>query len=461
MSTESKCDAASMHFNAVEIIAKKRDGNALCRAEIEYFIQTFQDGGITDYQMSAWLMAVYIRGMSDDEVAWLTMAMCRSGLVANWDDIPGAKVDKHSTGGVGDKISLPLAPLVASFGIVVPMMSGRGLGHTGGTLDKLESIAGFNPSLSMTQFRHALSTVGCAIVSATAEVAPVDKRMYALRDVTATTESMALICSSIMSKKLAEGPDALVLDVKAGRGAFLKNFDDSIALAKLMTAAGEGAGKPTVCLVTNMNQPLGCGIGNWFEVAESIEVLHGRGPADVRELVLQQAAHMLLLAGKFATLPECLAAATAHLDDDTAWRKFRDMVIEQGGDVAVIDAPEKYPVAAHSGDVTAPRDGVVTAIDALEIGLTNVGLGAGRSKVADAVDFCAGVMLQCKVGAVVKAGDVLATVHTERESALAGGVARVSAAYTIADAAAPAEPLIHGVVTKTGYVTWDEYQKQK
>lgn len=403
-------------MNVVEIIAKKRAGEEMTEREVGWFVNGFHEGTVEQYQASAWLMAVCLNGMTARETAWFTGAMTHSGLVADLSDVPGAKVDKHSTGGVGDKISLILAPLVASCGLTVPMMSGRGLGHTGGTLDKLEAIPGFTVGLSMAEFKDALRACGVAIIAPSSEMAPADRKMYALRDVTATVRSIPLQTASIMCKKLAENPDSLVLDVKTGRGAFNPEVSESIELASSMIAAGEADGKPTTAFVTSMEQPIGRAVGNWFEIHETVETLMGHGPADLRALTLVQAGHMILQGGKAGSLAEGVEIAAVQLDNGQALAKFYEMVSQQGGDASVVatDALGNYPKAALSGDLVASTDGVVSKIDAMEIGLVACGLGAGRTRIEDDVDFTAGVWLHKKVGDVVSRGDALCTLYTNR-----------------------------------------------
>ena len=405
-----------IELNAVEIINKKREGFELTKHELNWFVKGFHEGDIEHYQASAWLMAVCLKGMTAQETAWFTGAMKSSGMVADLSDIPGPKVDKHSTGGVGDKISLVLAPLVASCGLTVPMMSGRGLGHTGGTLDKLESIPGFNVDLSMTEFKDVLRECGVAIIAPSSEMAPADRKMYALRDVTATVRSIPLQTASIMCKKLAENPDSLVLDVKTGRGAFNPELQESIELASSMIAAGESDGKQTTAFVTSMEQPIGRAVGNWFEVRETIETLAGGGPADLRTLTLVQAGQMLLQGRKASSLSEGIELAACQLDNGQALTKFHEMVAKQGGDVSVVttDALENYPEATTSRDILASTDGVVDKINAMEIGMVACNLGAGRMRIEDEIDFTAGIMLHKKVGDKVVKGDAICTLYTNR-----------------------------------------------
>ena len=346
-------------MRAVDLIRRKRDSGELAPEEIQQLIASYTRGDIPDYQMSAWLMAVVLRGMSRPEIAALTEAMLHSGRVLDFSDLAGRKVDKHSTGGVGDKTSLVIAPIVAAGGLKVPMISGRGLGHSGGTLDKLESIPGFNVNLTLAEFRHVLETCGCALIGQTAEIAPADKKIYALRDVTGTVESPALICASIMSKKLAEGIDALVLDVKTGSGAFMKKIEDAVNLAELLVETGKRMGKKVVALLTDMNQPLGRKAGNAMEVAESIEVLAGGGPADLRELCLELAAWMFFLGERVKTLDEGKKLSSDLIASGQAREKFREIVGLQGGDVGVVDDPHRLAHARQTLDVVSPAGGYI------------------------------------------------------------------------------------------------------
>jgi pyrimidine-nucleoside phosphorylase len=373
-------------MRVVDLIRRKRDAAELLPEEIRYLIDGYTRGDIPDYQMSAWLMAAYLRGLNGAETAALTEAMLYSGKVLDFSDVPGHKVDKHSTGGVGDKTSLIIAPIVAAAGVRVPMISGRGLGHTGGTLDKLESIPGFSVNLSLAEFRRALETVGCALIGQTAEIAPADKKMYALRDVTGTVESRSLICASIMSKKLAEGIDALVLDVKVGSGAFLKTEADATLLAELMVETGRRMGKQVVALLTDMDQPLGRMAGNAMEVQESIEVLAGAGPADLRELCLVLAAWMLFLGERVKSVEEGKGVAAELIASGRAREKFREIVRQQGGDARVVDDPTLLKPAAHALDIVAATDGYVGATQCEQLGVAVVVLGGGREKKEDSVD---------------------------------------------------------------------------
>jgi thymidine phosphorylase len=396
---------------AVDIIRAKRDGQALSRAAIDAFIQGIIDGSWADYQASALLMAIVLRGMNAEETAGLTDAMVKSGIRVDLSSIPGTKVGKHSTGGVGDKVSIVLAPIVAACGGVVPKMSGRGLGHTGGTLDKLEAIPGFRVALTLEEFVSVLGEVGCCLISQTKNIAPADKRLYALRDVTGTIESIPLISASVMSKKIAEGSDAVVLDVKCGSGAFMKKREDALALARSMVAIGTANGVRTEALVTDMSTPLGSAVGNALEIAECIETLQGRGPQDLNTIVRRLAARMLEVAG----LARDERDATSQIDDALAsgreFRKFEAMVARQGGDVAVLHDPAKLPRAAHRQAVTASADGFVRGVDAELIGRASVLLGAGRDRVDAPIDLAAGVLVLRKPGDRVMSGDPILELH--------------------------------------------------
>ena len=434
-------------LRVVDVIAKKRDGHELSAPEIEYFIQQYTSGDIPDYQASAWLMAVLLRGMTRVETAALTNAMLLSGEVLDLSDFPAPKVDKHSTGGVGDKTSLVLAPLVAAGGLVVPMISGRGLGHTGGTLDKLESISGFNVNLTVAQFRRVLDACGCAMIGQTAEIAPADRKLYALRDVTATVESPYLICASIMSKKLAEGIDALVLDVKTGSGAFMKQEKDAVFLAELMVETGESMGKKVVALITNMDQPLGTHVGNSLEVIESLEVLRGGGPEDLRELCVELAAWMFYLGGTVETLEWGRSNAEGLIQSNKALETFRRMVELQGGNTNIIDNPSRLPRSTQTSPVISIRSGFIAAIDCQAVGIASAILGGGRLKKEDSVDPSVGVVLNRKLGDAVSVGEPLCTIHYNSETQAAEAAALLLGSFHIADIA-PSEkkPLVHSVV---------------
>jgi pyrimidine-nucleoside phosphorylase len=418
-------------MRAVDLIRRKRDSGELTREEIEELIAAYTRGDVPDYQMSAWLMAVVLRGMSRPEIAALTEAMLHSGRVLDFSDLPGRKVDKHSTGGVGDKTSLVIAPIVAAGGLKVPMISGRGLGHSGGTLDKLESIPGFNVNLSLADFRRVLETCGCALIGQTAEIAPADKKIYALRDVTGTVESSALICASIMSKKLAEGIDALVLDVKTGSGAFMKKLDDAANLAELLVETGKRMGKKVVALLTDMNQPLGRKAGNAMEVAESIEVLSGAGPADLRDLCLELAAWMFFLGERVKSVEEGKKLSTDLIVSGHAREKFREIVGLQGGDAAVIDDPRRLAHARQTLDVTSPADGFIVATQCEQLGTACVVLGGGREKKDDAIDPAVGLEFHKRIGDAVTRGEPLCTLYYNAAARLDEARHLVETAYKI------------------------------
>jgi pyrimidine-nucleoside phosphorylase len=433
-------------MNPVEIIKKKRSGEKLTRTELEFFIKNFLDGTIADYQMSALLMAVFFRGMEEEETTILTEQMLHSGVVVDLSEIPGIKVDKHSTGGVGDKVSLILAPLVAACGVPVPMISGRGLGHTGGTLDKLESIPGFNVNLSLAEYKNVIREIGLVMIGQTKEIAPADKRMYALRDVTATVESIPLISGSIMSKKLAEGIDALVLDVKSGRGAFMQTFEQSVTLANSLVRIGTMMGKRTLGFITAMNEPLGFAIGNWLEVVECIECMRGKRVGDLLEVTYVLSGAMLMLGGKAKTLDEGTDKCKEAIANGTAYEKFLQLVKKQSGDVSFIENVEKYPKSKFAVEVVAKESGFVTQIDSLELGLSSISLGAGRMKVDDVLDMKAGIMLKKKVGDEVKQNEPLAIFYTDNSSVLDSAKERIQKAFTIGKERPKKEKLILAIV---------------
>lgn len=426
----------------VELIRAKRDGGVLSADELRGFIAGVTDGSLPDYQVAAMLMAIFFRGLDDAELAAWADAMVRSGDVLDLSAIPRAKIDKHSTGGVGDKISIPLAPAVAACGVAVPMVSGRGLGHTGGTLDKLESIPGFRVDLDTDRFAALVGELGVCLIGQTSRVAPADKRLYALRDVTGTVESIPLIASSIMSKKLAEGIDGLVLDVKVGAGAFMKDVATARSLCTAMRAIGAGAGKRVTCVLTDMNAPIGTAIGNALEIAESIECLRGGGPADTRELTVVLGAEMLVLGG-VETDPVAAAARIGRaLDDGSALEVFRKVVAAQGGDPAVCDDPTRVlPQPRRKVPIVAPRGGHVERVIADGIGMAALVLGAGRGKRDDVIDPAVGLELAVRPGDRVAAGDLLATAWCDDDDArLDACRARVLAAVTLVDHAVPPPP---------------------
>jgi pyrimidine-nucleoside phosphorylase len=432
----------------VELIRKKRDGKELSREEIEFIVSGYTRSEIPDYQVSAFLMASLLRGLSRAETAALTNAMLHSGKVLDFNEIAGAKVDKHSTGGVGDKTSLILAPIVAAGGVNVPMVSGRGLGHTGGTLDKLEAIPGFNVHLELEEFRRILAKVGCAMIGQTEDLAPADKKFYALRDVTGTVESPSLICASIMSKKLAEGIDGLVLDVKTGSGAFMKELKDSEFLAELMVETGERMGKKMVALITDMDQPLGRYIGNALEVVECVQVLRGQfaGSEDLFELTLELCGWMFFLGGHTASKDEGRSLALALVQSGKALEKFRDLVSEQGGDIRAIDDLARLPRAAYWEDILAPASGFVSAIECERMGVAGVILGGGRFRKEDAVDPAVGIVLHKKVRDAVSAGETLCTVHYNSVERFAEAKPILAASYSIGAHKPQARALVQKVI---------------
>jgi pyrimidine-nucleoside phosphorylase len=431
----------------VEVIRKKRDGGELSPDEIRRFVAGCASGEIPDYQVSAWLMAVVLRGLSPAELAVLTEAMLHSGTILDLSHLPGGKVDKHSTGGVGDKTSLVVAPLAAAGGLLVPMISGRGLAHTGGTLDKLEAIPGFRVDLSTEEFIRVVSRCGCAVIGQTEEIAPADRKMYALRDVTATVESPALICASIMSKKLAEGIDALVLDVKAGSGAFMKSETEAAHLAGLMVETGRRMGKRTVALITGMDQPLGKAVGNAIEVAECIDVLRGSGPEDLRELCLVLAARMLHIGGRASSVEEGRRQAEGILGSGRGLEKFREMVALQGGDPRAVDDPRRLPEAGRRLDIVSRTRGQVAGIACEQVGIAGVLLGGGRERKEDRLDPAAGIRLHKKVGDEVAAGEPLCTIRYNSAARLPEAQAILDQAYRITGSGAPdPAPIIRGVI---------------
>ena len=418
-------------MRAVDLIRKKRDSGEHSREEIDFLIAAYTRGDIPDYQMSAWLMAAWLRGLSRGEAAALTEAMLHSGEVVNFSDLPAGKVDKHSTGGIGDKTSLILAPIVAAGGLYVPMISGRGLGHTGGTLDKLESIPGFNVNLSLADFRRVLKECGMALIGQTKEIAPADKKIYALRDVTATVENLGLICASIMSKKLAEGIDALVLDVKTGSGAFMKKEEDSVRLAELMVDTGRRMGKKVVALITDMNQPLGHFAGHSVEVIESIEVLNGRGAADLRELSIELSAWMFFLGARTPSVDEGRRLAESLIASGKARDKFRDCIRLQGGDPRVVDEPERLPKAKLRTEITSPTSGYVTATRCEQFGTALAMLGGGREKKEDAIDPAVGLEFHKRIGGRVAAGEPLLSVYYNDERRFTAAKGLLAESYEI------------------------------
>ena len=418
-------------MRTVDLIHRKRDGEELAPEEIEFLIEGYTSGDIPDYQMSAFLMAVFFSGMTDREVSRLTECMLRSGDTVDLSSVPGVKVDKHSTGGVGDKTSLIVAPLAAAAGVIVPMMSGRALGHTGGTLDKLESIPGFRTDLTSEEVTAQLAQHGLCFIGQTDRLAPADRKLYALRDVTGTVESIPLISSSIMSKKLAEGVDALVLDVKVGSGAFMKKQVDARRLAQTMVGIGRRMDKKVQALITDMNQPLGYAVGNALEVMEASQTLQNAGPADLTKLSLELAARMIYLGKKTASLDEARQAAEKHMVDGSAYRKFKEVVAAQGGNPQALDKFELLPNATGMREITSPRAGYVSTINAEDIGAASNMIGAGRDKKEDAIDPAVGIILEVKVGEKVDAGSVLCRLYYTKEDHVEEAADRVEDAFRI------------------------------
>ncbi len=420
-------------MRALDVIIKKRDGGELTAEEIQFFIEGYTQGDIPDYQAAAWCMAILLRGMTHREASDLTLAMADSGETLDLHSIAPFVVDKHSTGGVGDKTTLVVAPMVASQGLPVGKMSGRGLSFSGGTLDKLESIPGFSITLSREQFMRQLAEHGIVVAGQSADLAPADGKLYALRDVTGTVESMPLIASSIMSKKIAAGADAIVLDVKVGKGAFMKTEAEAEDLAEIMVAIGRGVGRKVAAVISDMNQPLGHAVGNALEVREAIETLHGGGPLDFREHCLTVAGLMLLLADKTSSLDDARAILIRSLDDGSAWRKFVEWIRAQGGDQAVLETPALLPRASLAEDLLSPDTGTITEIDALQVGQTAVLLGGGREKKGDPIDYAVGIVLHKKVGDRVEKGEPLLTIHANDHNRLAEAGRRLMSAIRWSD----------------------------
>lgn len=418
----------------VDLIEKKKQGEALATEEIQWMIAGYTKGEIPDYQMSAMCMAIYFQGMTMEETITLTMAMRDSGDVLDLSGIHGIKVDKHSTGGVGDKTTMALGPIVASLGIPVAKMSGRGLGHTGGTIDKLECFPGFTTAIPEQMFKQNVNDIGIAVAGQTANLAPADKKLYALRDTTACVNQKSLIASSIMSKKLASGSDAIVLDVKVGNGAFMESAEDAKALAQIMVDIGKGAGKQTHALITNMEQPLGYAVGNSVEVLEAIETLQGKGPADFLEVVFALGKHMILLAGKANTEAEAIAMMEESIQSGAALRKLREFVAAQGGDPRFVDDPSRLPLAKEVVDVLAPQDGYVSKLEARPIGHASMLLGGGRATKESEIDLSVGCVLHKKIGDAVKCGDSLCTIYARDKASAAAATKEVLGAYEFSNA---------------------------
>lgn len=409
----------------------------------------FTNEEIPDYQMSALLMAIFLQGMNKEEIMAVTNTMLNSGEVVDLSHIPGVKVDKHSTGGVGDKVSLILAPIIAAAGVPVPMISGRGLGHSGGTLDKLESIPGFRVDYSIEEYSKKINEIGVCLIGQTPEICPADKKLYALRDVSATIQSIPLITGSIMSKKMAEGIDALVLDVKTGNGAFMQTYEDSIALAKQLITVGESFGKPTIAYITDMNEPLGSTVGNWLETHECIEALQGDGANDLMEVTHQLCGAMIYLGKKAETIEEGIKLSREMIASGRAWEKFLEIVKNQNGDVEMVKNPDNYPRSKYQTVVKAEQDGYISAVNALETGLTSITLGAGRLKSTDKIDPKAGIVFQRKKGEAVKKGDTVLTIYTDKKDVLETAAERLAKAVSYSQDKPAAESLILEMIDKT------------
>jgi len=429
-------------MNPVELILKKRNKGTLTPEELNWLITGYRDGLVREYQMSAFLMAVYFNGMTREETLTLTRCMMESGVILDLSDIPGFKVDKHSTGGVGDKVSLILAPIVAAAGVPVPMISGRGLGHTGGTLDKLESIPGFNTGLDLETYRRQLRETGAVLIGQTRDLAPVDKEMYGLRDVTGTVESIPLISGSIMSKKLAEGIDGLVLDVKTGTGAFMKTLEDSRALAESLVSIGLGFGKETIAYITNMNEPIGYEVGNWLEVRECIDCMNGAPVADLMELTHHLSGTMIYLGKKAGSVEEGIDLSRKMIESGKAMDKWLEIVAAQGGDTAVIKNPGSRGQAPVQVQVKSQDSGFIGGFDSREIGMTGILLKAGRMAKDDVISPLTGITIHKKTGEPVSAGDVLFTVHADSEKTATEAVARLIQTVEIAPAKPEKLPMI-------------------
>ena len=437
-------------MTANELIRKKRDGGTLSPDELQFIIDGYVSGAIPEYQMSSFLMATYFRGMTPEETNTFTKLMLHSGDVVDLSSIPGVKVDKHSTGGVGDKISLPLAPIVAACGVPVPMISGHGLGHTGGTLDKLESIPGFKTTLSIGEYKKVIAEVGVVMIGQTKEIAPADKKMYALRDVTATVECIPLIAGSIMSKKLAEGIDALVLDVKTGRGAFMPTYERALELATALVGIGNSFGTETIGFITDMNQPLGRTIGNWLEVVESVDCLRGKDVPDILEVTYVLGGAMVMLGKKASSIKEGMERCKDAVHSGRAYEKFLQLVKRQGGDGSFVEHPERYPTSMYTAEILATGDGFVTSIDSLELGFTGITLGAGRTKVDDIIDPKAGIVLAKKAGDAVRRGEKVATIFTDKKEAIESATERIKKAFSFGSAPPKLSPRVISQIDKNG-----------
>lgn len=441
-------------MNPVEFIRKKRSGDTLSREEMHNFISSYVAGEVPEYQMSAFLMAVYFCGMSREETAAFTDVMLHSGRIVDLSAIPGKKVDKHSTGGVGDKVSLILAPMVAACGVPVPMISGRGLGHTGGTLDKLESIPGFRTNLDIDAYREVIAKTGLVLVGQTGEIAPADRKMYALRDVTATIESIPLIAGSIMSKKLAEGIDALVLDVKTGNGAFMQRYEESVELALSLVAIGKSMGKETIGFITKMDEPLGMTVGNWCEVVESVDCLRGKSVPDLMEVTYVLGGAMVHLGGKASSIEEGIRACESAIWSGRAYEKFLELVRVQGGEVSYIENPARYPEPAYSLPVNSAAHGYITGFETRQIGVLATELGAGRMSVDDEIDPKAGILFQKKTGDRVDNGEMLAIIRTDKQPKDKPWAERLAALISIGPEPPKRKPMVISMVDGEGVKPW-------
>ena len=434
-------------MNPVEIIRKKREGGFLTSEEIKYVVDGFTKNKIPDYQFSAFLMAVYFQGMTKEETSILTETMLHSGKVIDLSGIKGFKIDKHSTGGVGDKTSLILAPVAAAAGVNVPMISGRGLGHTGGTLDKLESIPGFRTDLSLNEYKSVLKKTGSVLIGQTKDIAPADKEIYSLRDVTATVESVPLITASIMSKKLAEGIDGLVLDVKVGSGAFMRTTKDALELTESLVNTAKDFNKKVIAFITDMNQPLGTHIGNWLEVVECIDILRGDVKNDLYKLSTRLAGAMIYLAEKAASIEEGTKIAESLIANGKALDKFKDMVKAQGGDISFINDPEKYPSSRHKQKIIAPKSGHISAMDTYGIGMSAIELGAGRKTKEDIIDHKAGIIIRSKIGDKIKKGDTLAEIFSDSRKGIELAEERILNSISIKKDKPAALKLVKRIIT--------------
>lgn len=442
-------------MNQVDLILKKRDGGKLTEAEIDFLISGYVKGDIPDYQLSAFLMAVYFQGMTEVETATLTKLMRDSGIVLTHPNINGFKVDKHSTGGVGDKVSLILAPLVACVGLYVPMISGRALAHTGGTLDKLEAIPGFRTNLSLDEMETVLRETGSFLVGQTDNLTPADKKIYALRDATGTVNSIPLITASILSKKMAEGIDALVLDVKAGSGAIFKDQEKAWELAGMLVKTAHQFGLKTSAILSEMNQPLGKAVGNWLETKEAIETLQGKGPEDLTQLTLILSSQMLVLAGKVTSLTDGMNLLQEKLNNGEAFNKFLQLVEKHDGDTRPVKDTSIYPKSKFQAEIKSPQAGYVSEIQAREIGILSMNLGAGRKSMTDRIDYPAGILLNKKVGDIVEKGELLATAHAGSQQRMNENLSAIENAFTISSSKPEEQSLIFGMIDEKGKKSWD------